>query len=280
MQIFERKSTKKVLVGCQINLVHQKIPYIARLRHLEDHIEAVDLYLMNWYLNRLNIEWISVINLLVITGMIHLSGELSHVIKNGSITATLMPRNSGLIPINLPKPLLKNLFDPKVMLCLVEFLKHDLLGVCSKWACSRYRSLFSTTGMSSWNFEMMVWTLLMLNPASVATAFTVTRQSWVTGPSTSWTMSSVMRCGVPDRASSANNTHPSLKCLCHALTLARDMQCSPYSCDILQWMSVPPTPSAVRKRSTLLWSSLDDSISLFHCSQREWLHWMIDACFY
>ena len=34
---------KKVLVGCQKNLMHQKIPYIARLRHLENHTEAVDL---------------------------------------------------------------------------------------------------------------------------------------------------------------------------------------------------------------------------------------------
>ena len=30
-----------MLVGCQKNLVHQKIPYIAILRHLENHPEAV-----------------------------------------------------------------------------------------------------------------------------------------------------------------------------------------------------------------------------------------------
>ena len=29
------------------NLVHQKLPYTSRLRHLENHTEAVDLYLMN-----------------------------------------------------------------------------------------------------------------------------------------------------------------------------------------------------------------------------------------
>ena len=35
-------------------LVHQKIPYIAILTHLENHPEAVDLYFMNWNLNRLS----------------------------------------------------------------------------------------------------------------------------------------------------------------------------------------------------------------------------------
>ena len=44
---FWKKIGKKVLVGCQKNLVHQKILYIARLRHLENHTEAVDLCLMN-----------------------------------------------------------------------------------------------------------------------------------------------------------------------------------------------------------------------------------------
>ena len=29
------------------NLVHQKLPYTSRLRHLENHTEAVDLYLVN-----------------------------------------------------------------------------------------------------------------------------------------------------------------------------------------------------------------------------------------
>ena len=48
--------------------------------------------------------------------------------------------------------------------------------------------------------------------------------------STSWTMSSVMRCGVPERASSAIDTSPSLK----NLTLAPDMQYSPYTFDILR----------------------------------------------
>ena len=62
-------------------------------------------------------------------------------------------------------------------------------------------------------------TLPTLSPTLAAMAFTVTRRSWVMSPSTSWTMSSVMRCGVPDRASSANNTRPSLKRLCHTLTL-------------------------------------------------------------
>ena len=64
--------------------------------------------------------------------MIDLSGELSYVIKNGSITATLTPPNSGLVPVNLSMPL----FNIKVLpqshvLCLVEFSRCDSLGVCS-----------------------------------------------------------------------------------------------------------------------------------------------------
>ena len=96
---YGRKIFKKLLVGCKKNLVHQKIPYIVRLRHLKNHIEAVDLYLMNWHLSRLNIEWISVVSLSVIPWLIDLS-ELSHVMKNWSLT--LIPRNSGLVPVNLP----------------------------------------------------------------------------------------------------------------------------------------------------------------------------------
>ena len=52
------------------------IPYVARLRHLENSADAVDLHLMNWHVNRLNAEWISV-NSSVIAFMIDLSGELS-----------------------------------------------------------------------------------------------------------------------------------------------------------------------------------------------------------
>ena len=44
---FWKKIRRKILVGCQKNFVHQKTPYIGRLKHLENHTEAVDLYLMN-----------------------------------------------------------------------------------------------------------------------------------------------------------------------------------------------------------------------------------------
>ena len=47
--------------------------------------------------------------------MTDLSGELSQVMKNGSITATLTPRNSDSVPVNLSKSSLKNRFGPKVM---------------------------------------------------------------------------------------------------------------------------------------------------------------------
>ena len=67
---FWRKIHKNVLVGCQKNSVHQKKPYITRLRHLENHTEAVELYTMNWHLNRLTVEWVSVVSLSVIPWMI------------------------------------------------------------------------------------------------------------------------------------------------------------------------------------------------------------------
>ena len=98
---------KKVLIGCHKNLMHKKVPYIARVWHLENYTEAVDLYLMNWHLNRHNLEWISVVSLLLIPWMVDLSGKVSHEMKNGSIAATLMPQNSGSVPINLPNSWLK-----------------------------------------------------------------------------------------------------------------------------------------------------------------------------
>ena len=51
--------------------------------------------------------------------MIDLSGELSHVMKNWSLTATLMPQNSDSVPVKLPKSSLKkSRFNPKVVLCV------------------------------------------------------------------------------------------------------------------------------------------------------------------
>ena len=50
--------------------------------------------------------------------MIDLAGELSQVMRNGPITVTLTPRNSGMVPVNVPKTSLKNRFGPKVMLCV------------------------------------------------------------------------------------------------------------------------------------------------------------------
>ena len=54
--------------------------------------------------------------------------------KNGSITATRMPQNSGSFPINHPKSSLKKSVRPQSnVVCLVEFWRCDSLGVCSKW---------------------------------------------------------------------------------------------------------------------------------------------------
>ena len=108
---------------------------------------------MNWHLNRLNVEWIFVVSLSVIPWMLDLSGELSHAMINGSITAILTPRNSVPVSVNLPKSSLKKSVRPQSNVCLVEFWRCDLLEVCSKRACSWHESLFSTSGTSSWNFE-------------------------------------------------------------------------------------------------------------------------------
>ena len=43
IRIKKKKSGKKSTRSCQKNLVHQNIPYIARLGHLKNHTEAVDL---------------------------------------------------------------------------------------------------------------------------------------------------------------------------------------------------------------------------------------------
>ena len=94
---FWKKIHKKLLVGCQKNLVHQKVPYIARLRHLENHTEAVDLSLVNWHLNGLNVEWIYVISISVIPWMNDLSGDCHTLWKMGLLQQPLLPRNNGSV---------------------------------------------------------------------------------------------------------------------------------------------------------------------------------------
>ena len=153
-QSFGRKYSKISTRRLSEELGAWKIPYIARLRHLENYTEAVDLYLMNWHLNRLNLEWISVVRLSIIPWMIDLLGELSHVMENGSITATLTPRNSGSVHVNLPMSgLKKSVLLQNSAVCPVDLWKCHSLGVWSKRACSRCGSLFSTTGTSLWSFE-------------------------------------------------------------------------------------------------------------------------------
>ena len=103
--------------------MYQNIPYIARLRHLENHTEAVDPYLINRYFNNLNVEqaYISVASLSEITWMIELSGESSHVMKNCSITAALTPRNSATVAV-ICQGHLKKMVRPQInVVCLVEF---------------------------------------------------------------------------------------------------------------------------------------------------------------
>ena len=105
----KKKSTSRLSdeLGSSKDSMHR------RLRQLENHAETVDLYLMSWHLNRLNMKWISVVSLLVIPWMIDLSGELSHMMKSRSIIATLMPRNSGSVTINLPKSSFKKSVQPQ-----------------------------------------------------------------------------------------------------------------------------------------------------------------------
>ena len=92
---------KKILIKSTRRL--SKEPIIVRLRHLEHRTETLELYLMNSHLKNLNIVWISVISSSVILCKMDLLGELSYVMKNGSNTATLTPRNSGSVPVNLRK---------------------------------------------------------------------------------------------------------------------------------------------------------------------------------
>ena len=109
---------QKVLKGCQKNLVHLKILYITRLRHLENHTEAVDLYLMNWHLNSLNIEWISVVSLSVIPLMIDLWGEFSLGWKMGLLLQTWHLETVARSPLNCQSHCQRNCFGHKVMLCV------------------------------------------------------------------------------------------------------------------------------------------------------------------
>ena len=100
--------------------MHQKISYTTRLRHLENHTEAVDLYLMNRHLFRLNVEWISVISLLVIPWMTDLSGELSHIMKNGTYLNS--DASKQWLGLHHPaKVVVKKSVLPQSNVCLVEF---------------------------------------------------------------------------------------------------------------------------------------------------------------
>lgn len=92
--------------------------------------------------------------------------------------------------------------------------------------------------------------------AVAAMAFAVTRKSWLMRASTSWPMSSVMRYGAPDRASSVNDTLPSLKRSDHALTPARDIQSSPYTCSPLNVRS----PYSFRCQKTITTSLIPPTV--------------------
>ena len=157
---FWKKIRKEILLGCNRNLVHQKILYIVRFRHLKNHTEAVNLYFMNWHLKRFKMCGY-VVSLSVIPWMIDLSGELSRVMKNGSIIANLTPRNSGSVPAKLPNSVLKkSVRSESNVVCLVEFWRCDSLGVCAKRASSRCGFLFSITVTSSWNLRRRYPTLV------------------------------------------------------------------------------------------------------------------------
>ena len=70
-----------------------------------------------------------VVSLLVIPWMIYLS-ELSYVMKNGYIIATLTPRNCGSVPAILPKSSFKKSVRPqRNVVCLMEFWRCESLGV-------------------------------------------------------------------------------------------------------------------------------------------------------
>ena len=65
----------------------------------------------------------------------------------------------------------------------------------------------------------------------------------------------------PGRESSCSYVRPSRNLFCNSCTLVRDIQCSSYTADVVRWISCVLTPSATKKRTTPLCSSLLSSIS-------------------
>ena len=79
--------------------------------------------------------------------MIDLAGELLHLMKNGSITATLTPRNSSSVPVNLLKSLKKKIDSAPKQCCVSGgILKALFIG-----------SLFQTDVQSMWIFIHNNW---------------------------------------------------------------------------------------------------------------------------
>ena len=65
MQSFLRKSTKIIQ---NKNFMLQNIPFIMISRYLRNHTKSVNLYDVKWHLSIVNIEKISIVSLLIISG--------------------------------------------------------------------------------------------------------------------------------------------------------------------------------------------------------------------
>ena len=113
--------------------MHQKIPYIARLRRLKNYTK-IWRFVSHELTPQQALHRVHICSQLIgITWMIELFGELLHVMKSGSITAILTPRNSGSVSVSLSMSSLKTLVRPQNnVLYLVEFWRCVSLGVYSK----------------------------------------------------------------------------------------------------------------------------------------------------
>ena len=114
MQSVGRKSAKKVLFGYEEELgaskdtTHHQIKSLGKL--YRSCISVTHKLTPQQTQCRVNIYH----QLIDLSGdriirIIDLSGELSYVMKNQSISATLMPQNSGSVPVNLPESSLKKI---------------------------------------------------------------------------------------------------------------------------------------------------------------------------
>ena len=153
-QSFGRNSARKVLVGCQKNLVRQKITY-RQVKTLGKSCSSCRSVLHELTLNRLIVEWISstfIVNPMddrFVSRIVTCDEKWIYYRNPDASNQWLGPRQPAQVFV-------KKSVLPQSNMWLVEFWRCDSLWVCSKLACNRCESLFSRTGTSSRNFETAI----------------------------------------------------------------------------------------------------------------------------